>query len=51
MEKVKQINIKNGTYYFYKDQTNLNNSDARLLKVDKKRLLGYCHLLHWLCDL
>ena len=36
MGKVKQINIKNRTYYFYNDQTNLKDFDARLLKVDKK---------------
>ena len=31
-----KINIKNRTYYFYKDQINLKDFDARLLKVDKK---------------
>ena len=36
MEKVKQINIKNQTYYFYNNQINLKDLDARLLKVDKK---------------
>ena len=36
MEEVKQINIKNRTYYFYNDQINLKDFDARLLKVDKK---------------
>ena len=36
MGKVKQINIKNRTYYFYNDQINLKDFDARLLKVDKK---------------
>ena len=36
MEKIKQINIKNRTYYFYNDQINLKDFDARLLKVDKK---------------
>ena len=36
MGKVKQINIKNGAYYFYNDQINLKDFDARLLKVDKK---------------
>ena len=29
-------NIKNQTYYFYNDQINLKDFDARLLKVDKK---------------
>ena len=36
MGKVKQINIKNRTYYFYNDQINLKDFDARLWKVDKK---------------
>ena len=36
MGKVKQINIINRTYYFYKNQINLKDFDARLLKVDKK---------------
>ena len=33
---MKQINIKNWTYYFYNDIINLKDFDARLLKVDKK---------------
>ena len=36
MGKVKRINIKSRTFYFYNDQTSLKNFDARLLKVDKK---------------
>ena len=36
MGEVKQINIKNRYYYFYNDQINLEDFDARLLKVDKK---------------
>ena len=36
MGKVKQINIKNRTCYFYNDQTDLKDFDARLLKVGKK---------------
>ena len=38
MGKVKQINIKNRTSYFYNDQINLKDFDARLFKVDKKNL-------------
>ena len=38
MEETKQINIKNRTYYFYNDQSNLKDFDARLLNIDKKRL-------------
>ena len=33
---MKQINIKNWTYYFYNDQIDLKDFDARLLKVGKK---------------
>ena len=36
MAEVKQINIKNRTYYFYNDQINLKAFDAKLLKIDKK---------------
>ena len=36
MGEVKQINIKNRTYYFYNDQINLKDFDARLLKVNKR---------------
>ena len=36
MGEVKQINIKNRTYYFYNIQTNLKDFDVSLLKVDKK---------------
>ena len=36
MGKIKQINIKNRTYYFYNNQINLKDFDARLLKVDRK---------------
>ena len=36
MGKVKQINIKNPTYYFYYDKINIKNSDAKLLKIDKE---------------
>ena len=36
MGKVKQINIKNRPYYFYTDQINLKDFDAKFWKVDKK---------------
>ena len=36
MGTTKQINIKNRTYYFYNDIIDLENFDARLLKIDKK---------------
>ena len=36
MGEVKQINIKNRTYYFYNDIIDLKKIDAGLLKIDKK---------------
>ena len=36
MGRIRQINIKNRTYYFYNDYINLKDFDARLLKADKK---------------
>ena len=36
MGEVKQINVKNRTYYFYNDIIDLKDFDARLLKIDKK---------------
>ena len=36
MRKIRQINIKNRTYYFYNDHIDLKDSDAKLLKIDKK---------------
>ena len=32
---IKQLNIRNRTYYFYKDITNLKDFDPSLLKLDK----------------
>ena len=36
MGKIRQITIKNRTYYFYNQQINLKYFDARLLKIDRK---------------
>ena len=36
MGEVKQIDIKNRTYYFYNDIIDIKNSDAWLSKIDKK---------------
>ena len=36
MGEVKQINIKNWTYYFYNDITDLKDFEPNLLKIDKK---------------
>ena len=36
MGEVKQIDIKNGTYYFYNDIIDLKKFDVRLLKIGKR---------------
>ena len=36
MGKIRQINIKNRIYYFYNDQIDLKDFDAKLLKIDNK---------------
>ena len=38
---MKQMNIKNQTYYFYNDMINLKHFDSNLLKTDKKHYKGY----------
>ena len=36
MENIKEINIKNRTYYFFDDMINIKNVDSNLLKIEKK---------------
>ena len=36
MGNIRQINIKNRTYYLYNDQINLKDFDAGMLKIDKR---------------
>ena len=36
MGNIKQISIKNDTYYFFNDMTNIKDFDSSLLKIDKK---------------
>ena len=50
MGKIRQINIKNRTYYFYNDQINLEDFDASLLIVDKKitKRLTFITSIMWL---
>ena len=37
---IKQLNIKNRTYYFYNDLINLDGFDVDLLKLDKKGVMN-----------
>ena len=36
MKEVKEINIKNRTYYFFDDMIDIKNFHSDLLKIDKK---------------
>ena len=36
MRNIKEINIKNRTYYFFNDMINIKDFDSSLLKIDKK---------------
>ena len=36
MGNIKEINIKNKTYYFFDDMINIEDFDPNLLKIDKK---------------
>ena len=36
MENIKQINIKNRTYFFHNDIINIEEFHSNLLKIDKK---------------
>ena len=40
METIKQINIRNRTYYFYSDIINLGEFDESKIKIDKKDFNG-----------
>ena len=50
MGETKQIKIKNRNYYFYNDQINLKDFDARLLKIDKNDYneIDIYYLVMWL---
>ena len=36
MGNIKQVNIRNRTYYFFNDMINIEDCDSNLLKIDKK---------------
>ena len=46
MGVTKQIDIKNGTYYFYNDMINIKKFDSNLLQIDKKSYkdIGICNI-------
>ena len=38
MRNIKQINIKNRTYYFFNDEINIKDFDSNRLKIDKNHI-------------
>ena len=38
METIKEITIKNRTYYFYNDIINFDEFDESKIKIDKKKV-------------
>ena len=49
MAIIKQMNIKNRTYYFYNDLIKLFEFDPNMLKLDKKTFKRHKYLLYWIC--
>ena len=45
MGEIKQINIKNRTYYFYNDIIDLDEFDGSKIKVDKKKLMTFIFII------
>ena len=41
MGNIKEINIKNRTYYFFDDMINIRDFDPSLLKIDKNSCIYY----------
>ena len=48
MRKIKEINIKNRTYYFFDDMINIKDFRPNLLKIDKKSIQKHWYLLYWI---
>ena len=53
MGNIRQINVKNRTYYFFNDMINIKNFDSSLLKIDEKSYknvgiyyIGYITMKH-----
>ena len=46
MGNIKQIKIKNRTYYFFNDMINIEDCDSNLLKIDRKlyKNIGICNI-------
>ena len=48
MGNIKEMNIKNRTYYFSDDMIIIKDFNSSLIKIDKKIIQKYWHLLYWI---
>ena len=48
--EVKDVDLKNQTYYFFNDMINIRKSDANNTKIDEHSYKKYSYLLYWICD-
>ena len=48
MANIKQVNIKNRTYYFFNDMINIKHFDSSLLKIGQKSHKKHWYLLNWI---
>ena len=44
MGNIKEINVKNRTYYFFHDMINIKNFDSKLLKIEKKSYKTFIYI-------
>lgn len=49
--QLKESDIKNCKYYHFDDIVNVNGFNPKNIKVDKKKLKRYSHLLYWIWSL
>ena len=48
MGEVRDLNIKNRTYYYFDDMIDIKKFESNLLKIDKKLHREIAYLLNWL---
>ena len=48
--KVKDIDIKNCTYYFFIGIIHIKKFDRNIIKIDEKSYQKYSYILYWICD-
>ena len=48
--KVKDIDMKNCTYYFFNDIINIKSFDPNNIKLNEKIIQKYSYVQYWICD-